>query len=176
MFFLALMTGCAGQTRYYFYEGPPRPATDVSVVVMNSTLKWTSFDGTPIRRPYLTHTFDALPGAHTLDFTYSLMTKESHSTTRISKGALTTLQFNVQANHVYYIYPSFPSPAIWQPQIIDFGKVEDLPNALPVVWDAIPVPDDHKESVFLSIREKAEQHFQNGSHHSFQVSARQHWE
>ena len=174
-FISALIAGCSSHGRYYFYNGNPRPATQVAYVGVHSTLTMVNFDAIPIRNKKLTASFDILPGKHTLDFSYG-STSKSYSYTKVSRGVLSGLELNAQPGHIYYIYPSFPTRDTWKPKAIDIAKNEDLSTIPPYVWNSIPVPDENKERYILSIKRKFEQHFQKKQNHSVRVSEDKYWE
>jgi hypothetical protein len=123
LFLFLWLTGCAA-TGSRFYSGAPRQANHVAVFVLHRHCYMNTFteNGALQKKiQQMSFIYEALPGNHALCVGYHYKGDYSSSS---SQGCY-NLKFDAKPGHVYYIYPSFPSPGQWKPLIVDFANEDD---------------------------------------------------
>jgi hypothetical protein len=124
--------GCFS-TGFRFYSGNPRPRNEVALFTTGGGCQCFTVEeeGQPAKSFYYNRGSEILPGHYVLCCGYI-----STSGNTTSNGAV-NVELKAQAGHLYFIYPEFPAPKIWNPTVIDISRDEDYKK----------VPDEYREEL-----------------------------
>jgi len=126
------LVGCFS-TGYRFYSGNPRPRNEVSIFTTSGGCQCMTIEeeGQPAKSFYYNPGSELLPGHYILRCGY--ISTLGNTT---SNGAV-NVEINMQAGHLYFIYPEFPAPKTWNPTVIDIFRDEDY----------MKVPEEYRENL-----------------------------